>query len=130
MTRLRKLATVAAAIVLATWVAGPSVAAEQEAAEPKGAESRPAKQAVLHTIYGTVSAVEPGARTLEVKASRGKGEALVVGAKVTDHTLIREEKHSKNLADLKVGDHVWMKFQRVSTGDIARMIVIKSENRN
>jgi len=29
------------------------------------------------------------------------------------------------LTDLKVGDHVWMKFERASSGDIAREIVIK-----
>jgi ERCC4-type nuclease len=48
-----------------------------------------------------------------------------VGASVTDHTVIKEGKTKKRVADLKVGDHVWMKFERVSSGDIAPSIIIK-----
>jgi hypothetical protein len=29
------------------------------------------------------------------------------------------------LADLKVGDRVWMRFERVSSGDIAQSIVVE-----
>jgi len=69
--------------------------------------------------------VVPNAKTLVVTVPKGETDALVVGAWVTDQTVIKEGKTKKRLEDLKVGAHVWMKFERVSDGDIAHVIVIK-----
>ncbi len=129
MTRFKRFATLTAALMLPVWVAGPSFAAGQEAAKSKPAETRKAERASLHAVSGTVSAIEPGAKTVEVKVPRKKANSLVVGASVTDRTVIREGKRKKSLADLKVGDHVWMKFERATSGDIARIIVIKPEKK-
>jgi len=129
MTHLKKLVAVATALMLAVWLAGPSLAADQEAAKSKPAAAHQVEKPAVRTISGTVSAVEPEAKTFEVKVPRGKEEALIVGASVTDRTVIREGKTKKKLADLKVGDHVWMKFERASSGDVAKMIVIKPEKK-
>jgi hypothetical protein len=130
MTHVRKPAAVATTLMLAVWVAGPSLAADQEAAKSKPAVVHQVEKPAVHTISGTVSAVEPGAKSVEVKVPRGKEAALIVGASVTDQTVIKEGKSRKSLADLKVGDHVWMKFEGGSSGDIAKTIVIKPEKRS
>ncbi len=129
MTHLKTLATITTALMLAVWVAGPSLAADQEAAKSKPAAAHQVEKPGIHTISGTVSAVEPERGTVEVKAPRGKADALVVGASVTERTVIREGKTTKGLADFKVGEHVWMKFERASSGDVAKMIVIKPEKK-
>jgi hypothetical protein len=133
MTHVRKLAIVTTAFVLTVWAAGLSMAADQAASKSQPAETRglsKASKAAIHTVTGTVSAVQPDAKTVEVKVPRGKAETLLVGAMLNDQTVIKEGKTRKSLADLKVGDHVWMKFERGSSGDIAKTIVIKPEKRS
>ncbi len=127
MTLVSKLATVTTAVLLAAWTTGTRLAAGGEASTSKPAEAQHVQKAAVHTVFGTVTAVAPDARTLEVKAPRGKSDALVVGASVTDQTMIREGKTKKSLTDLKVGDHVRMTFERASSGDIAKTIVIKPQ---
>ena len=125
MRYVKTLAAVSAAVAMLAWGVGPSVAADQAAHRPAGTHvSSNTPRAEVHAVTGTVSAVQPTARTIEVKVARGK-EHLLVGALLTDQTVIKEGKTGKSLTDLKVGDHVWMKFQRGSSGDIAKTIVIK-----
>ncbi len=64
-------------------------------------------------VRGEVAAVEPSANpmTLTMKSKEGK-EELTVGVDVTDKTIIREGKVRKSLADIKVGDRVWMRYER------------------
>ncbi|MDD5558967.1 hypothetical protein [Candidatus Methylomirabilis sp.] len=44
---------------------------------------------------------------------------------MTDQAVIKEGKTKQRLEGLKVGNHVWMRFERVSSGDIAQSIVVK-----
>ncbi|MBI3779643.1 MAG: hypothetical protein HY278_01050 [candidate division NC10 bacterium] len=125
MRYFKNLATIMIAFMLTVWGAGPSLAANPDASKAKASDTGQVARAVVHAMSGTVSAVQPKAKTIEVKAPRGKKDNLVVGASVTDRTVIREGKRKKSLEDLKVGDHVWMEFERGSSGDIAKMIVIK-----
>lgn len=67
----------------------------------------------------------PDAKALVVTVPKWKTDALVVDAWVTDQTVIRDEKVEKRLEDLNVGGQVWTKFERVSSGDIAHLIVVK-----
>ena len=129
MTLVKKLVTIATGMMLTVWVAGPALSAGQEAAKSTPAGAHQVEKAVLHAVSGTVSAVTPDAKTIEVKVPRKNADSLVVGAAVNDQTVIREGETKKRLADLKVGDHVWMKFERGSSGDIARTIVIKPQKK-
>ncbi len=109
-----------------TLGAGTVFAAEKAAkapASPPQATAPAAKKAVFHRVRGEVTAVEPGAKTLVVKAMRGK-EDVTVGVDVTDQTMIREGKAHKTLTDIKVGDRVWMKYERASNGWVADTIRI------
>lgn len=132
MRRYKRLVTITAALALiALGEAKPSLAAEKEAAKSKPAEIAQVEKAVARTISGTVTAVVPDANTLVVAVPKGKSDTLVVGASVTDQTVIKKGKTKKRLADLEVGNHVWMRFERVSFGDIAQTIVVKrAQERN
>jgi len=80
--------------------------------------------ATLHHVKGEVTAVEPTAKTLTVKAMQGK-ETMDVGATITDKTAIREGKTTKTLGDIKVGDHVTMTYEKTGTGMVAHAIHIQ-----
>jgi len=90
MTLVKKLATFTAVSMLAAWAAGPALAANQEAAKSKPNETRKAEYTSLQVVSGTVSGVELDAKTLDIKVPGKKADSLVVGALVTDRTVIRE----------------------------------------
>lgn len=114
----------------------PATAAEQEAKETKavqqGEKARAAREgkeketAVDRIVRGEVTAVETTAKTLTVKAMRGK-EAETIGVDVPDTARITQGKATKTLADIKVGDRVWMKYDRMSDKLVADQIrILKS----
>jgi hypothetical protein len=126
MKCLKYVATLTAVLALAAFGdPTPSPAAEEQAATSEAVEGAQGERPLIRIISGTVTAVVPDAKTLVVAVPRGETDALVVGAWVTDQTVIMEGKAKKGLEDLKVGDRVWMKFERVSDGDIAHVIVVK-----
>ena len=102
--------TVVAAGTLALW--GGVALAAAEASKP-----------VFHRVRGEVTAVEPGARTMMVKTMQGKKE-LTVGVDITDKTMIRQGKAHKTLSDIKVGDRVWMKYERANDKSVAEYVHI------
>lgn len=125
MTHVKKLIGVTTAVMLVAWAPGTSLAAIPDATKSKPAEARTTEHAVVQTIYGTVSAVKPGAKTVEVTVPWGKADRLIEGATVTQ---IQEGKTRKSLADLKVGEHVRMKFvEHVRSRNIANPIIIPLE---
>jgi hypothetical protein len=110
-----------------------ATAGENEAKEAK-AEQRTEKaradqvkgekeSAVDRIVRGEVTAVEPGAKTLSVKVMRGK-EAEDVGVQVPDNAKITQGKAAKALTDIKVGDRVWMKYDRMTDKLVADQIRI------
>jgi len=108
------MAVMAAALAFG---AGIALATNEAPKAPEASKSSTATEggkAIIHRVRGEVTAVEPGARTMTVKAMQGKQE-LTVGVDVTDKTVIRQGKAHKTLGDIKVGDRVWMKYER--TGD-------------
>lgn len=130
MKRVKNVATIMAVLALTAFGGvQPSLAAEEEVATSQAAESSQGETILVRTVSGTVTAVVPDANTLVVAVPTGKSDTLVVGASVTDQTVIKEGNTKKRLEDLKVGDRVWMKFERVSSGDIAHLIVIKQVKR-
>lgn len=92
-----------------------------EATKPSATQAE--KKADIHRVRGEVTAVEPTAKTMVVKAMEGKKE-LTVGVDITDKTIIREGKASKTLGDVKVGDRVWMKYEKSSDKLLADFIRI------
>lgn len=109
-------------IVLMEAASGPAIGQDVTATPVETAQG---EKAVIRTVSGTVTAVVSEANTLVVAVPTGKTDTLVVGAWVTDQTVIKEGRTAKRLTDLRIGDRVWMRFERVDSGDIARMIVVK-----
>jgi Cu/Ag efflux protein CusF len=82
--------------------------------------------AVDRIVRGEVTAVESGAKTLTVKVMRGK-KAETIGVDVPDTAKITQGKAAKTLGDIKVGDRVWMKYDRMSNKLVADQIrILKS----
>jgi hypothetical protein len=75
------------------------------------------------TVKGQVTAVEIAAKTLSVKTMRNKKEEII-GVEVPDTVKITQGKTAKTLADIKVGEHVWMKYDRMSDKLVADQIHI------
>jgi hypothetical protein len=59
--------------------------------------------------------------TLVMKTMEGK-QALIVGVDVPAKTVIREGKTVKTLQDIKAGDHVWMRWDRLENRLVADQI--------
>lgn len=127
MTTVKTLVGLSTAVMLVMLGTGTSLATTPVPAKSKPAETQTMKHSAIQTVAGTLSAVNPDTKTVEVTVPKGKADHLIVGATVTDQTVIKEGKTRKSLADLKVGEHVRMKFERVSSGDVAKMILIKAE---
>lgn len=125
MTHIKRLVGLATTLMLVLLGAGTSLAAVPDDAQSKPAEARTTEHAVVQTVYGTVSAVKPDAKTVEVTVPWGKADRLIEGATVTR---IQEGKARTSLADLKVGEHVRMKFvEHVRSRNIAKPIIITLE---
>lgn len=125
MTHEKKLVSLSTVLMLVVGAAGTTLAAVPDAAKSKPAEARTTERAVVQMVYGTVSAVTPDAKTVEVTVPWGKADRLIEGATVTR---IQEGKTRKGLTDLKTGEHVRMTFiEHVRSRHIAKPIIIKLE---
>lgn len=100
---------------------------ETAAQEKREEKAEKGEKAEWHTLKGVISAVEPTAKSLVVKAKEKDGKELTLGLSVTDRTRIHEGKAKKTLADLKVGDHGRVNYVREHNGDMARSIAVLSE---
>ena len=120
---LALVAAVALTLGAGVALAAPDTTKPAEATKPSATQ---VEKAEFHRVVrGEVTAVEPGAKTMVVKAMEGK-KALDVGVDVTDKTIIREGKVNKTLGDIKVGDRVWMKYEKTSDKLVAESIRILS----
>jgi hypothetical protein len=98
--------------------------AEQKAEKAQVAKEKGEKEvAADRSVRGEVTAVETTAKTLTVKTMRNKKEDII-GVEVPDTVKITQGKAVKTLADIKVGDHVWMKYDRMSQKLVADTIHI------
>jgi len=97
----------------------------REAREEKGEHEATADQ----VAQGVVTHVEPMAvpPTMVMKTMAGKQE-LVVGVDVPATTIIREGKTAKTLQDIKAGDSVWMRWDRLENRLVADQIRILKPN--
>ncbi|MGD0264197.1 MAG: hypothetical protein ABSD47_04460 [Candidatus Methylomirabilota bacterium] len=116
----------AGALTMGAGVALAATDASKTTASPEATTVQTANKAEVHRVRGEVTAVEPGAKSMVVKAMEGK-KALDVGVDVTDKTIIRQGKANKTLDDIKVGDRVWMKYDRTNDKLVADQIrILKS----
>ncbi len=121
---MKLLALVAAgSLTLGTGLAIASSNTSKTNGATKSTTSRMENKSEVRHVRGEVTAVEPGAKTMVVKAMEGK-KALDVGVDITDKTIIREGKANKTLGDIKVGDRVWMKYEKTGNGLMADSIRI------
>ena len=98
--------------------------AEQKAEKARVAKDKGEKEvAADRTVRGEVMAVESTAKTLSVKTMRNKKEDII-GVEVPDTVKITQGKAVKTLADIKVGDYVLMKYDRMSDKLVADTIHI------
>ena len=98
--------------------------AEQQKEKASTAAKKGNQEMAAHRIVrGEVTAVETAAKTLTVKTMRNKKEETV-GVDVPDAVKITQGKATKTLADLKVGDHVWMKYDHTNGKLVADAIRI------
>jgi hypothetical protein len=125
----RLLVLVAAgALILGTGLAFAKTGTSKTTEGSKAIATRTERKAEIHRVRGEVTAVEPGAKTMVVNAMEGK-KALDVGVDVTDKTIIRQGKANKTLGDIKVGDRVWMKYEKTSDKLVADYIRILKPTR-
>ena len=125
MSESKKLLALVAAGAL-SLSAGLALASGDTSTKPAGTKASATqmeKKGQYHRVRGEVTAVEPGAKTMVVKAMEGK-KAVDVGVDVTDKTIIREGKATKTLDDIKVGDHVWMKYEKTNDKLVADVVRI------
>ncbi len=125
---MRSMKTLLAVLITGALSLGAGMALAATAASTTPAVTTPSaihveKTVRIHRVRGEVTAVEPGAKTMLVKAMVGKKE-LTVGVDITDKTIIREGKVGKTLKDIKVGDRVWMKYEKTSDKLVADSIRI------
>jgi Cu/Ag efflux protein CusF len=95
---------------------GESTAAARERAEGETTVDR--------VVRGDVTAVVLPARTLVVQAMLG-GQSATIGVEVPPSTKISAGDSHKTLADIKAGDSVWMRYDRLRTKLVADQIRIE-----
>lgn len=107
--------------------ASPATESKEMKATPAGKEKETSADRI---VRGAVMAVEPSASpaTLTLKVMRGK-QAETVGVDVPATATIHEGKATKTLADVKVGDRVWMKYDRINDKLVADSIRILRSTR-
>jgi Cu/Ag efflux protein CusF len=111
------------ALLLGAQAAVASTDAAKTTGEYKAPAAHSAQRSEIRQVRGEVIAVESQASpmTLTLNTMEGK-QQLTVGVDVTDKTMIREGKVAKSLSDIKVGDHVWLKYQRSNDRLVAETI--------
>ncbi len=98
--------------------------AVQQSEKARATQGKGEKEAAVDPIVrGQVITVEPTEKTLSVRAMRGK-KAETVGVDVPDTVKITQGKAAKTLADIKVGDRVWMKYDHTNDKLVADQIHI------
>ncbi len=93
--------------------------------EARAVKSKEKENGVDRIVRGKVTHVEASATppTMTMNVMRGK-QAETVGVDVPASAKIMQGKATKTLADIKVGDRVWMRYDRMSKGLVADQIRI------
>ncbi len=111
-------------------------AVEKEAKETKGTQQMEKARATQEKgekevasdriVRGQVASVDVAAKTITVNVMRGKATETV-GVEVPDTAKITAGKVVKTLADVKIGDRVWMQYDRLTDKLVAdQMHILKA----
>lgn len=126
---MRKTIAIIVVVLFAFAMSSLSFAVEEKKATPapaakKAEPAKPAEIAKVKYVSGVVKAADTAAQTITViKKVKGKEEETVVT--VDEKTSITMGKKKKELADVKVGSNVTVKYAEVEGKNVAKSISIK-----
>jgi hypothetical protein len=86
------------------------------------------KRAMPHRVSGEIVSIDPAKKVVAVKHKNRNGKDVTVVAVVDDHTKIREGKTDKSFADLKVGEHVQINYERQHKRDLAHEVLVQNNS--
>jgi hypothetical protein len=109
----------------------PALAAGDEAKASSKVDQTVAveKQTTPRRLIGEIVSIDQAKKIVAVKHKNPSGKESTVVTVVDDHTRIREGKTDKSVADLKVGEHVRINYERQDKRDLAREILIQSDGK-
>jgi ribosomal protein S1 len=114
---MKKVIAIVVSVLFVLSVTGLSFAADQKAAAPAKAEEKKTDEKKapekVNQVTGVVVAVDAKAKTLTVKGKK------------SDIALSVDEKAAKNLAGLKVGDKVTVKYTEKDGKNVATSVAAK-----
>ena len=117
-------------LALMVAAAMPALAAGDAAETHPQAEQTLAigKRAMQNRLSGEIVSIDPARKVVAVKHKNRSGNDVTVVAVVDDHTRIREGKTDKSLADLKVGEHVQINYERQDKRDLAHEVLVQNDS--
>ena len=124
---MKKTIAIIVVVLFAFAMTSLSFAVEEKKATPAPAakKAEPMKPAVtLKYVTGVVKAVDTVAKTITV-AKKVKGKEVETAVTVDEKTSIAMGKNKKELADVKVGKNVTVKYAEVEGKNVAKSISIK-----
>lgn len=124
---MKKTIAIIVVVLFAFAMTSLSFAVEEKKATPAPAakKAEPMKPAVtLKYVTGLVKAVDTVAKTITV-AKKVKGKEVETAVTVDEKTSIAMGKNKKELADVKVGNNVTVKYAEVEGKNVAKSISIK-----
>ena len=125
--RIANLSALILVMAMSAPVMASSPSAQTASKDKRVAAAEKRSKAVW--VDGEVTAVDPAAKTVTLKAKSSKGKETTVAAMTDDHTRIQEGKANKSLSDLKVGDHVRLQYEHKAQGDLARQILVQTASK-
>lgn len=124
---MKKTIAIIVVVLFAFAMTSLSFAVEEKKATltPAAKKAEPMKPAVtLKYVTGVVKAVDTVAKTITV-AKKVKGKEVETAVTVDEKTSIAMGKNKKELADVKVGNNVTVKYAEVEGKNVAKSISIK-----
>src|SRR5215831_20604561 len=82
----------------------------------------------IELVSGEIVSIDPAKKVVAVKHKNRNGKDVTVVAVVDDHTKIREGKTDKSFADLRVGEHVQINYERQDKRDLAHEVLVENNS--
>jgi Cu/Ag efflux protein CusF len=117
-------------LALMVAAATPAFAASDAAQSHSRAQQTVAigKRSMPNRLGGEIVSIDPVKKVVAVKHENHNGKDVTVVAVVDDHTRIREGKTDKSFADLKVGEHVQINYERQDKRDLAHEVLVENNS--
>ena len=117
-------------LILVVAVATPVFAAGNGAQSDSQVQQTVAigKRSMPNGLRGEIVSIDPTNRIVAVRHREYNGKDVTVVAVVDDHTRIKEGETNKSLADLKVGEHVQINYERQDKRDLAQEVLVQKDS--